>query len=128
MTTLRKRYCSILPVERPRKTVRITLLPSPPPDVHEMEQDIPPAIHPRRSQRINDPVSNIDSTRVVLPTDSVRHVERLGSGSKWNHHDLALLKVKFVPEEESDLSMFNAVEWTPSQRQSTLSLNQDVVS
>jgi hypothetical protein len=122
MTTLHNQRCSVLSIERPRKTVRITLPPSPPPDVHQME-DIPGPIHPRRSQRINNPFSNIDSTRVVLPTDSVEDVERLGSGSKWSHHDLALLKVKFDPEEESDLSMLNTIEWTSSQRQSNLSLN-----
>ena len=124
MTSLRKRHSSTLYIKRSLKTVRITLPPSPPPDRQEMEQDIVEPIRTRRSQRISDSLSNITSTRTVLPTDSVGPVERLGSGSKWSHHDLALLKVKFEPNEDSELSVLDGVEWTASQRQSTLSRNR----
>lgn len=104
-----------------RKTVRITLPPSPPP---EFEMDSPShdnqPNHPRRSQRINDSSSQA-SSRVVLPTDAVEKPERLRSGSKWRQHDLALLKVKFEPTKESQFSMLDIEhEWSPSQRQSIL--------
>ena len=124
MTSLRKRHSSTLYIKRSLKTVRITLPPSPPPDRQEMEQDIVEPIRTRRSQRISDSLSNITSTRTVLPTDSVGRVERFGSGSKWSHHDLALLKVKFEPNEDSELSVLDGIECTASQRQSTLSLNR----
>ena len=76
---------------------------------------------PRRSQRTNvlHPQS---SGRVVLPTDSVEEIQRLRSGSKWRQRDLELLKVKFDPDEDSDLPMLDIEhEWSPSQRQSILS-------
>ena len=102
-----------------RKTVRITLPPSPPPD---FEMDSPDqedqTDHRRRSQRINVSSSQA-SSRIVLPTDEVEKAERLRSGSKWRQHDLALLKVKFEPAEESEFSMLDVEqEWNPSQRQS----------
>jgi hypothetical protein len=124
MTSLRKRHSSTLHIERPLKTVRITLPPSPPADEHEMEYAIHEPIHTRRSQRISDSRSSVPSTRVVLPTDSVGRVERFGSGSKWSHRDLALLKVKFEPHEDSELSVLDGIEWTASQRQSILALNR----
>ena len=73
---------------------------------------------PRRSQRTNASQSQ-GSGRVVLPTDSFEEIERLRSGSKWHQHDLELLKVKFDPDEDSELSMLDMEhEWSPSQRQS----------
>ena len=96
------------------KTVRIALPPSPPPDL-EMESIVAPN-QPRRSQRINVAISE----RVVLPTDTVEQEERLRSGSKWRQHDLALLKVKFDPNEDSILSVLDVEhQWNASQRQST---------
>jgi hypothetical protein len=122
MTSLQPRSSLPSHVQRPLKTVRITLLPpSPPPDVQEMEH-VPEPSDTRRSQRISDSLSNVTSTRVVLPTDSVGQEERFGSGSKWSHHDLGLLKVKFDPKEDSELSMLDIVEWTSSQRQSSFLL------
>jgi hypothetical protein len=62
--------------------------------------------------------------RVVLPTDDVEEGEerhRLRSGSKWRQHDLALLKVKFEPDEDSELPMLDVEhEWSLSQRQRIL--------
>lgn len=105
----------------PLKRVRITLPPSPPPDVQmsQNSMEISPS-QPRRSQRTN--LSN--GGRVVLPTDHVDEQEaqhRLRSGSKWRQHDLALFKVKFEPNEDSELPMLNIEhEWNLSQRQRTL--------
>ena len=102
-----------------RKTVRITLPPSPP---AESEMDFSSQENqtnePRRSQRINVSSSQ-DVSRIVLPTDTVEKADRLRSGSKWRQRDLALLKVKFDPEEDSELAMLDVDhEWSPSQRQS----------
>ena len=62
---------------------------------------------------------------VKLP-DKVEEGEeqhRLRSGSKWRQHDLALLKVKFEPDEDSELSMLDVEhEWSLSQRQRILPL------
>ena len=62
--------------------------------------------------------------RVVLPTDKVEEGEehhRLRSGSKWRQYDLALLKVKFEPDEDSELPMLDVEhEWSLSQRQRIL--------
>jgi hypothetical protein len=112
-----------LHTNKSRKTVRITLPPSPPP---EFEMDSPDqdtqTSHPRRSQRINDSSSQT-SSRIVLPTDAVKKADRLRSGSKWRQRDLALLRVKFEPTEESEFSMLDVEhEWSPSQHQSILSL------
>src|SRR5204862_4525692 len=78
-----------LHTQRALKKVRITLLPSPPPDsLVEMELDSAdtaqysqsPSL--RRSQRVSETSGNI-----VLPTDSVEESDRLRSGSKWRHND-----------------------------------------
>jgi hypothetical protein len=59
--------------------------------------------------------------RVVLPTNNVEEGkghQRLCSGSKWRQYNLALLRVKFEPNEDSGLSMLDVEhEWTLSQRQ-----------
>jgi hypothetical protein len=111
-----------LHTNRSRKTVHITLPPSPPP---EFEMDSPDqnnqTNHPRRSQRINVSSSQT-SSRIVLPTDAVEKADRLRSGSKWRQRDLQLLRVKFEPTEESEFPMLNVEhEWTPSQCKSILS-------
>ena len=111
-----------LHTKRSRKTVRITLPPSPPPEfeMDSLDQDNQ-TDPPRQSQRINVSSSQT-SNRIVLPTDATEKAERLRSGSKWRQHDLALLKVKFEPAEESELSMLDVdQEWSSSQRQSILS-------
>jgi hypothetical protein len=107
----------------PVKRVRITLLPSPPPDVQMSQQSIENNYQPRQLQLTN--VSLLQSGgRVVLPTDQVEYGEeqhRLRSGSKWRQCDLALLKVKFEPDEDSDLPMLDVEhEWSLSQRQRIL--------
>src|SRR5208282_1281611 len=72
----------------------------------------------RRSQRIKE-----TSGHVVLPTDTVKEPERLRSGSKWRQHDLALLRVKFDPDEDSDLAVLDVEhQWSPSQHQSMILL------
>lgn len=115
----RSQPSSTLHSQRSLKTVRITLPPSPPPELEmeSMGQDNQPN-RPRRSQRISDTLSQ-DYTRVVLPTDTVTEGERLRSSSKWRQHDLALLKVKFDPEEDCDLSMLNVEhQWSAYQLES----------
>ena len=107
----------------PLKRVRITLPPSPPPDIQMSQQSIEDNNQPRRSQRTN--VSLLQSGgRVVLPTDKVEEGEeqqQLRSGSRWRQHDLALLRVKFEPHEDSELSMLDVEhEWSLSQRQRIL--------
>lgn len=73
---------------------------------------------PRRSERTNVSLSQ-NSDRVVLPTDSVEESHRLRSGSQWRQRDLKLLRVKFDPDEDSDLSVLDVEhEWSFSQRQS----------
>lgn len=58
---------------------------------------------------------------VFLPIDTVKEIERFRSGSNWRQHDLALLKVKFDPLEETNLSMLDLEhEWSASQRQSMI--------
>ena len=111
------------PEKPPLKRVRITLPPSPPPDIQMSQQSIENNNQPRRSQRTN--VSLLQSGgRVVLPTDKVEEGEeqnRLRSGSRWRQHDLELLRVKFEPEEDSELSMLDVEhEWSLSQRQRIL--------
>jgi len=72
--------------------------------------------HPRRSQRTR--TSHKDA-RFVLPTDQVEgpQQQRLRSGSKWRQADLALLKVKFEPDEDFDPHILDVEhEWSPSQR------------
>ena len=68
-------------------------------------------LHPRRSQRINS---------VVWPADNVVEPERLRKeGSRWGIHDLQLLKVNFVPEVDSHLSVLDVdAQWTVEQRKS----------
>jgi len=62
--------------------------------------------------------------RVVLPTDKVEEGEehhRFRSGSKWRQYDLALLKVKFEPDEDCELPMLDIEHnWSFSQRQRIL--------
>jgi hypothetical protein len=103
--------------ERPHKTVRISLPPSPPPEEFDMEAETENAsssAHPsqsRRPQRIFG--------RVVLPTDAVNDKERLGSGSKWHQRELALLKVKFDAQVHSELDVLDVEhQWSASQLQS----------
>lgn len=56
---------------------------------------------------------------MVLPTDTVMEGERLRSGSKWRQHDLALLKVKFDPDDDCDLSVLNVEDqWSAYQLES----------
>jgi hypothetical protein len=84
--------------------------------------------HGEIKERINVPSSQ-SSSRIVLPTDAVEKSARLRSGSKWRQHDLALLKVKFDPAEESELSILDIEhEWSSSQRQSILSPHVKVLS
>jgi hypothetical protein len=63
---------------------------------------------------------------VVLPADEVDQAEehnRLRSGSKWQQHDLQLLKVNFEPTLDVELPMLDIEhEWSPSQRQRIFSL------
>jgi hypothetical protein len=71
-----------------------------------------------RSKRTDVSFSQ-SSTVVVLPTDSVDENPQLRSGSKWCQHDLKPLKVKFDPDEDSELSILNVeYEWNEVQRQS----------
>ena len=118
-----------LHTQRALKKVRITILPSPPPDsLVEMELDSAdiaqysqyPSL--RRSQRVSETSGNI-----VLPTDSVEESDRFRSGSKWRQNDLGLLWVKFEPHEDSDLIVLDVDhDWTLSQHRSNLpSLIQD---
>lgn len=75
---------------------------------------------PRRSQR-----TNVNSDRVVLPTDSVEEINRLRSGSRWRQRDLKLLRVKFDPAEDCHLPMLDIEnEWSLSQRRSIFSFSQ----
>jgi hypothetical protein len=108
------------PEKPPLKRVRITLPPSPPPDVQMSQQSIENNNQPRRSQRTNVALLR-SGGRVVLPTDKVEEGEeqhRLRSGSRWRQHDLALLRVKFEPDEDSELHMLDVEhEWSLSQRQ-----------
>jgi len=72
--------------------------------------------HPRRSQRT---CTSHKDTCFVLPTDQVEGPEQQGlrSGSKWRQADLALLKVKFEPDEDFDPHILDVEhEWSPSQR------------
>jgi hypothetical protein len=113
----------INPKNPPLKRVRIALPPSPPPDAQMSQQPIENSYQPRRSQRTN--VSLLQSgRRVVLPTEKVEEGEEqhtLRSGSKWRQYELALLKVKFEPDEDSELLMLDVEhEWTLSQRQRIL--------
>jgi hypothetical protein len=89
--------------------------------VQMSQQSIENNSQSRRSQRIN--VSSLQRGRVVLPTDNVEKGEeqdRLRSGSKWRQHDLALLKVKFEPEDLELPILDVEHEWTLSQRQRIL--------
>ena len=105
-----------LPGQSTCKTVRITLPLSPPPELDPM--DFAQSSQPRRSERTNVPLSQL-SSRVLLPTDVVDEDERLRSGSKWRQHDLAVLKVKFDPDEDSELSVLDVErQWSSSQCQS----------
>jgi hypothetical protein len=110
----------------PLKRVRITLPPSPPLDVQMSQQSNENNSQPRRSQRTTASVLQ-SGGRVVLPTDNVeegKEHHRLRSGSKWRQYDLALLRVKFEPNEDSELSMLDVEhEWTLSQRQRILPLS-----
>lgn len=104
------------------KTVRITLPPSPSPDSETessmQDNQTSPA---RRSQRIHGASSQTSSSQVVLPSDKVAQEERLRSGSKWRQYDLALLRVKFDPLQNSDLSELQVEHcWSDSQRQSVI--------
>jgi len=110
-----------LPVHDPQpapKRVRISLPPSPPPEVPMQQQPSTDSDrHPRRPQRTG---TSHEDARVVLPADQVEGLEhqRLRSGSKWRQADLALLKVKFEPDEDFDPHMLDVEhEWSPSQRQ-----------
>lgn len=99
------------------KTVRISILPSPPPETHMDDQQ-----QPRRSWQRTDISHSQGDNHVVFPTDSIEEKPQLRSGSKWRQHDLELLKVKFDPDDDSQLSMLNVEhEWTQSQLQSMLS-------
>lgn len=75
---------------------------------------------PKRSRRTRSQSGG----RVVLPTDKIQEGEekhRLRSGSKWRQCDLALLRVKFEPHEDSELTMLDVEhEWSPSRRQRIL--------
>lgn len=77
---------------------------------------------PRRSWQRTDISHSQGDNHVVFPTDSIEEKPQLRSGSKWRQHDLELLKVKFDPDDDSQLSMLNVEhEWTQSQLQSMLS-------
>src|SRR5208282_6690840 len=102
----------------PLKRVRIALPPSPPLDMQKPQQSMPD--NNRLRQRTS--LSSVQSgERVVLPTDKVDEGDQhnqLRSGSKWRQHDLALLKVKFEPDEDVELPMLDVEhEWTLSQCQ-----------
>src|SRR5271170_220032 len=74
----------------------------------------------RRSQRVHG-ASQTSSAQVVLPSDNVTQEERLRSGSTWRQYDLALLRVKFDPLQNSDLSELHVEHcWSDSQRQSVI--------
>jgi hypothetical protein len=100
----------------PLKRVRLVLPPSPPPEVQAMEGHSPDPQQPQRTTVILQ-----RGKRIVFPTDRAEEAEehRLRSGSHWRQHDLALLKVKFDPDEDSELRMLEDAEhaWSPSQRQ-----------
>jgi hypothetical protein len=103
------------------KTVRITLPPSPSPSETESSMQDNPASPARRSQSIHGASSQTSSGQVVLPSDKVAQEERFQSGSKWSQYDLALLRVKFHPLQNSDLSELNVEHcWSDSQRQSVI--------
>ena len=112
MTILRDRRPSS-PNRVGHKIVRIALPLSPPSDIdmaHAAANDQPLSL--RRSQRGT-------SVRVVLPTDSDKEGDRIRSGSNWRQRDLQLLKVNFLPDEESSLDMLDVEgEWSRVQRES----------
>jgi hypothetical protein len=66
------------------KTVRIWLLPTPPPEMD----------HPRRSERLAGCVAYTD--------EPVQEETRLASGSHWGIHELKLLKVQFDPLDANE--------------------------
>lgn len=74
--------------------------------------------HLRRSERIRLPASDDDS-RVVLPIDPVEYKPSFhGSAGTWQEDDLQLLKVRFDPDEVSDLSVLEVEhEWKSRHRQ-----------
>ena len=116
----------INPEEPSLKRVRITLPPSPPPDLQMSQLHFANSNQPRRTQRSSVSLSQ-SGGRVVFPADKIQDDEekhRLRSGSKWRQYDLALLRVKFEPNEDSDLTMLDVErEWSPSQRQRILPIS-----
>jgi hypothetical protein len=74
--------------------------------------------HLRRSERTRLPISDDDS-RVVLPTDPVEYKPSFhGSAGTWQEDDLQLLKVRFDPDEVSELSVLEVEhEWKSRHRQ-----------
>lgn len=112
------------------KTVRITLPPSPCRDSQtESSMQDNPTSPARRSQRIHGASSQTSSGQVVLPSDKVAQEERLRSGSKWRQYDLALLRVKFDPLQNSDLSeLLGEHCWSDSQRQSVIPFSRELLT
>ena len=113
----------------PIRTVRISLPPSPPPDLPMLQQSIGDINQTRRSRTTSDSLLQ-GVGRVVLPTDTVEDdgEHRFRSGSKWRQHDVALLKVKFTPDEDCELPMLDVEhDWSFSQCQRILSLLPMVV-
>lgn len=107
-----------VPTRKHPKTVRLNLLPSPPPEVElnmPMQDD---QLQPHRSETTDVVFSQ---RTIVSPTDSVDEKPQLRSGSKWRQHDLELLKVKFDPDDDSELSVLDVGhEWNENQRESTI--------
>ena len=84
-----------------RKSVRIWLPPSPPPEMND----------PRRSERLTG--------RVVETNEPVETEQRrLRSGSRWDSNELDLLGVDFHPSNAVIClpMLADDPEWTPSQR------------
>src|SRR6266516_6801432 len=99
---------------RPSKRVRISLLPSPPPDSEMTDMG---GEARRRSARIQAQTPN----QVVFPTEAPGEIERLRSGSHWRQRDLKLLRVKFDPAEDENLDVLDVDhEWTDSQRRGNI--------
>jgi hypothetical protein len=84
--------------------------------------------HLRRSERTRVPISDDDS-RVVLPTDPVKYkLSFHGSAGTWQEDDLQLLKVRFDPDEVSELSVLEVEhEWKSRHRQRISSWFNDFV-
>ena len=105
------------PTRKNPKTVRLNILPSPPPEF-EVDMPMQDEQQPRRSER---PDVLFSQRPIVSPTDSVDERLQLRSGSKWRQHDLELLKVKFDPDDDSELSVLDVEHgWNESQRESTI--------